>query len=967
MQKEFYARSAVIDKIKSTQNFSAEEQKILSSLIRFLPFYRYFFYNLDNHVFLQARTFRKFLSVSLSNKDSNRSFYISQYLKKVAQKDPTNVFQIILGSKPIDPRINRTLTEVILLLDTIHAAKLAHFCVDHLLIKGFAEGEIINKLIIKYLDGGKNSEALLIFDFVTKPIVRNIKQPVLKELQKVNRKEAEGRLEEYEYKELLEDAFQKLLESQGSRIIRILERNLTIALDIESKSSKGRKKEDFSYIWRPAIEEHEQNYEFGKINELLVSMLRNSLILAAENNDVQFLRPLLQRYLRSRYTIFRRLALYILSENVESYSDTIPTVVMNKKMLEDYRIEHELFGLIKKSFPQLGVEVRQYILGWIDKGPKTKWWIDWRTKEEGKRPSDELVQQFANHWRLKKYWIIKDHIKDLYPERMKIIDQLEKEFGIPEHPDFPTWHEGGTYGYESPLNVGEFLDKSDDELIEILKNPPPLKEPDRMSPHQGLGMVFIDAIKQNPERFLPFAGRLAENKVIPILVGHYFQGLREVWGIPKDNWEPEWSSELKTLSSLVANAEPNTYQWTTDERSRVRLNLCRFIETVVSSRDQELGDSVLTSIKGLLIAMIGDPDPIESSEEQNYSTNKDWSFISLNHTSGEVLRALVNYCLCYARKHKDVGDRFEPDVKTELERVLDTETRPSVFSVFGTYLANLWYLDAEWTKKNLHKIFQKDNRLKYDAAWDAYLKFNNVYKDVYDSLKKYYLQAITSGIKQGKTKDIDLTRLAQHLSSVYWRGWEDVTVKDSVVATFFAKVPLNHRVDFVRQIGRGLREMKKTGELEKVPRAWERAKGLWSHRIAKAKSTEGDNRQEDEISAYLDWLSECPDNVEIMEKLISRSLRKWKAHFHSGAITEYLALQSNNFPLICIRLLSDFFKRPWVKGYYHFDEKEVRQVMENAVNADGKTAMLAAKLASKLGENGRFDFKDIWDKVNTKL
>lgn len=959
----FYSSCKHLDSIKAKIKISVEERQSLLAQIRDLRYFRYFFYNLENSMFASHESIRKFMSVSLSSKDTNRSFYISEYLKRIAQKDSANVCRIIFGSKPKDLRVNRTLIEVILLLDIKHAARLARFCVGHLICKGFAEGKIINDLIVKYLEGGKKSEAFLIFDFVTQPIVRKTKQPVLKEFRTVKSKEAEGRLEEYDYEELMKSAFPKLLESQPRRVIHILERNLMTALEIETKSNKGGRNEDFSYIWRPAIEEHEQNYEFGKINELLVSTLRDSLMFVAKKDDDQFLRPLLQRYIRSQYTVFRRLALYTLSENVERYSESIPRVVMNKKMLEDHRIKHELFGLIKKSFPQISVEVRQFILGWIEKGPETKWWIDWRTKEEGKRPSDELVKQFANHWRLERYWIIRDHIKDLYPEKIKTIEQLEKELGTPEHPDFPTWHEGGTYGYESPLTVPEFLQKNNNELIEILKNPPPVKEPDPIFRHQGLGMVFTEAIKQSPERFLPFASILANNKVLPVLVGHYFQGLQEVWGMPKDNWKPVWSTELETLALLVANAEPNPYQWTLKERSGIRLNLCRFIDQIVSSRDQLLDDSVLTSIKNIIIAMIGDPDPDAQSEEKNYSTNKDWSFISVNHTSGEVLRTLIKYCLCYARKHSAVGERFESDVKTELERVLDTETRPSVFSVFGTYLANLWYLDAKWTKKNLHKIFQKESRSKYDAAWDAYLKFNNVYKDIYDSLKQYYLETITSGIMPGKTKDFDLRRLAQHLSLVYWRGWEDVTAKDSTVTAFFAKVPLNLRVDFVRQIGMGLREMKKTGQLEKDPQAWERAKGLWSHRIAKAKSNEKVNRQEDEISAFLNWLSECPEDVDKMESLISRSLRKWKAQYHSGAITEYLALQSAKYPLICIKLLSEFFKRPWDKYYYHFDVKEVRQVMENALTSGGDSAKMGALLASKLGEYGRFDFKDVWDRV----
>lgn len=956
MQIEFYKRMKVLDGLKIKSPLTVKERQFLLNQLESLSIFRYFFYNLENPLFVSHKSFRKLMSISLSDKDTNRFFYISEYLKKIAQKDSANVFKIIIGSRPKDSRIDRILIEVILLLDIKHASKLARFCADHLICKGFAEGKIINDLVVKYLEGDKKSEALLIFDFVTKPVARNIKQSILKE--------AEGRLEEYEYKELLEMAFPKLLESQPRRVIHILERNLMTGLEIESESRKGRHKEDFSYIWRPAIEEHEQNYKFGKINELLVSTLRDSLVFVVKKGDDQFLRTLLQRYLRSRYTIFKRLALYILSENVEHYTDIIPRVVLNRKMLEDHRIRHELYGLIKKSFPQLAEEVREFILDWIDKGPKTKWWIDWRIKEEGKRPSDERIKQFENHWRLERYWIIIDHINNFYPEKKNIIDQLQKELGTPEHPDFPSWHESSVGGYDSPFTLAELQQKQDAEIIETLTDPPLVKEYDHIFKHQGLGMMFESAIKNEPTRFLHLAKRLSESNVLPVFISHYFRGMREVWGMQKPNWKPEWTTELDILATQVAKIDPSSSQWPIQERSRVRLDLTRFIEGIVTNRSFTPNDDQLVKLKNVLMSMLGDPDPNELDETQNYSTNNDWPFISLNHTSGEVLHTLVKYALCYARKHPTAGERFEQDVKQALEHVLDTENRPSVISVFGTYLANLWYLDADWTKNNLNKIFQKENRLKYEAAWNAYLKFNNVYKDVYDSLKQYYREAIARGIKKRKTKDYDLTKLAQHLSLAYWREWEDITTDDSTIAIFFKKAPITLRVSFIRQIGMGLREMKKTGQLEKNPKAWERAKELWSHRIAKIKSMQEVNREEDEISAFLDWLSECPESVETMEYLISQSLRKLKARYQSGATTEYLALQSTGYPTICVRLLNDFFKRPWDKYYYYFDNKDVRQVMENAVNAGGVTATLAANLASKLGEYGRFEFKDIWDTVN---
>lgn len=964
MKKLFYDSIYNIDKLKSKDTLSDEQIKWLLNKINDLKYFRYFFYNLDNHLFVAKLPFRQYISNALSDENTNRSFYVGEYLKRIAKKDSKNVSRIILASKPKDSRINSTLLQVILLLDIKDAIKLAHYSIDHLICKGLFEGKIISDLVIKFINEKKTTQALLIFDFVTRPISRSIAQPPLKELQSPNREEAEGRLEEYEFKELMQEAFPKLLEIYPRKVIHILERNLKVALDIESKSTKTKRREDYSYIWRPAIEEHEQNYNFGRIKELLVSKLRDSLKYDSTKGDKHYLHSLLQRYMKSRYTIFKRLALYIYCEDIEAYANHIQEILLNKKLLEDHRIRHEIYRLLKQSYPKMKVDVQRFILNWIDAGPDTKWWIDWRIKEEIVRPSEERISEFSDHWRLEKYWIIREHLASLYPERVKIIDQLEKKLGTPEHPDFPSWHESTTYGYESPLSVVEFLRKNDAELIEILNNPPPVKELDPIFKHQGLGMVFAEAIKQEPERFLRFASSLSSNKVLPVFIGHYFQGLREAWGVAKDNWKPNWSAELDVLSSLVANTGSITSDWTADERSGVRLHLCRFIELLVSDRSRVLDDTALSGIKNILLAMLGDPDPDADSEIKNYATNRDWPFISLNHTSGQVLHTLMRYCLCYARIHPNVGNRFEQDVKTKLENVFENETRPSVFSVFGTYLANLWYLDAEWTKNNLSKIFPENNRILFNAVWDSYLKFNNVYKDVFDSIKQYYLRSITTGIKEGQISEFDLTRLAQHLSLVYWNGWEDVTDNASTVTAFFLKAPLKLRVDFVRQIWVGLEEMKKTGQLIREPQAWVKAKELWFFRAEKAISVEGHNRQEDEISAYLDWLSACPENVDTMENLISISLRKWKAQYHSGAVTEYLALQSTNYPSICVKLLNVFFSRPWDKSYYYFDEKEVRQIMENALSKGGDSAKIAAEIASKLGEYGRFDFKDIWDKVN---
>ncbi len=957
---DFYKSAKHLDKVKSLSIFGPKNCAFLMKRVRILKYFRYFFYDLENHIFLSDEVFRSFLSKCLSDKQPVRQFLVSEYLRKTASKDSKNVRLVIGASRPKDPRIGRSLLETVLELDTADAARLAGFCVHSLIGKNESEGRIIGKLIVKYLEASYQEQAKLILRHITSPIARKVEKPFSKELSSINKYEADGRLEEYEFTEFYEEAFSKLEQAIPRDVVLILEANLLEAIEMEAPDTKGTSVDDYSWMWRPSIAEHEQNYDFGKIKELLVSTLRDALIHISAIKDIQFLRSVVNRYLRSKYSVFKRLALFVMTNYAEPFLDAIASVVTKRKNLEDHRIQHELFGLIQKTYPLLEIDAQQFIRKWIDDGPDTKWWIKWRRKEEGKEPSGEDVQKYIRYWKRDRYWMIQDHDPDV----AAMMKALQAELGKPEHPDFPSWHSSGTGSYESPVSLEDLLGKSDEDLIEILKNPPADTERVPLFKHEGLGLMFERAIKENPARFLAFAKSLAANPVQPIFIGHYFRGLREIWGQQKSDSTLGWSNDLNVLASIVANAEPNPYSWTIQARSRARLDLARFIEGIVSNQAQSPGDRELEEIKKVLLAMLGDPDPDEKTDGTNISSYKDWSFLSMNHTSGEVLHALFSYALCYARKHKEEGHRLEADIKIALQNVLTNEVRPSLFSVFGTYLNNLWYLDADWTKSNIGLIFPSNSRWKFVPAWDAYVKFNNVYKDVYASLKPFYKRAIDLAIANKEPQGPDAARLAQHLALAYWRRWEDVKTKGTNVSRFFQKASVALRVSFIRQIGMGLREMKKSAELKAHPEAWTRATELWSWRISRVHTSKVENRKDDELSAYLDWLSSCPEDADVMKDLLSKTLKKQKSQFGSGPVTEYLALQSEKHPKIAVQLLSDLFKRRWDQYLYFFDAREVRKVLEDSLKAGEETSKMAARLASMLGEYGRFEYKDVWDRVH---
>jgi hypothetical protein len=96
------------------------------------------------------------------------------------------------------------------------------------------------------------------------------------------------------------------------------------------------------------------------------------------------------------------------------------------------------------------------------------------------------------------------------------------------------------------------------------------------------------------------------------------------------------------------------------------------------------------------------------------------------------MEALIRYAL-WVKRHlvqgpaepseDQVGLEQMPEVREVLEIHLDPtrDASPAIRSIYGRWLPTLVYVDREWVKKNLRKIFPTDATLAHfrDAAWDT--------------------------------------------------------------------------------------------------------------------------------------------------------------------------------------------------------------------------------------------------------
>src|SRR5205085_2487429 len=133
------------------------------------------------------------------------------------------------------------------------------------------------------------------------------------------------------------------------------------------RSEEDQGSEDYSYIWRPAIEDHEQNHPLG-LRDLLITAVRDAAEQIARANPSHV--PALVEMLEQRpWLIFQRIALHLL----RVYPDGVPALIAerltDRNRFDENGLWHEYVLLARDHFVSLSPENREKILNWIDTGP----------------------------------------------------------------------------------------------------------------------------------------------------------------------------------------------------------------------------------------------------------------------------------------------------------------------------------------------------------------------------------------------------------------------------------------------------------------------------------------------------------------------------------------------------------------------------------------------------------------------
>ena len=588
-------------------------------------------------------------------------------------------------------------------------------------------------------------------------------------------------IDTYYYEQILKDYIPVLHGKDHDKVIQILTKKLSKANYLANKTYQEPKKDpkmDTSFVWRPAIEEHEQNSGFDLRSHLVASIRRT--LEKSESLGINSLKKSLCMLDGYDYYIFRRLEIYFYGRHPAEFNEEI-----NRLSIEyfgEYALKHEYYHMLKNCYPYLKSEIRKKILDIISKGPN---FDDYSlTKEK--------FETYKKHWRIEKLSPIVEYLPDLQDE----YDSLVKQHGRSNLIEFVGYHESSSQvTYASNLSE----DMTVTEVIDFIKS---YDMPQGIFLEEdGSGRVFKEMVENNPEEY----SRLA-TELLPchgLFHFRFLSGLSEI----KDK-KLDWDAVLTFCESVIITSPSNDI---------------KILDSILDYFGDLLRNSLVYDKTGIPFALrdrvwnvlskaieIAPPDTTWS---KNYPDNS-WSArgISINSSIGRLCHAMIQYALWCYHGLKEQGlppVELVPEVKSVIESMLSIEQEHSIsiHAVLGHHFTQLFVLDEKWVKSKIALIFTHDKpSTKFgDAAWDAYVS-RAVYPKSFNALFDEYVYRISHPAKRTDSSLNDVQKqLAQQIGLIYLHA---ICRSDELFEIFLDKSDPRMLEDCLNWIGRSLKDWK---------------------------------------------------------------------------------------------------------------------------------------------------------------
>ena len=715
----------------------------------------------------------------------------------------------------------------------------------------------------------------------------------------IPQKKVNSFIDSYDYEEILRKNIPSLLEQDSDAVIQMLCEKLLKANILHNKTQQ-KSNQDHSTVWRPAIEDHEQNWNYDLRSHLVVS-IRNALE-KSESISIQKLKKSLNLLAKYNYHIFHRLELYFYGRHPTEFNDEVNLLTI--KYFKNYNFIHEYYHMLKNSYPHLSSENQQKLLDIISKGPVYNDSI-------GK----DKFETYKKHWRMIKLSPIIKYLPDLQEEYNSLVKQFEENNSM----DFASYHSSSfQMTYSSDLSK----EMTVEQVLNYIKS---------YGKHQGYfieedqnAQVFADLIEKNPNEYLKHVPELLE---CPELFHFRFlEGLSKV-----KNKELDWDAILSFLEHVIIESPSKEHQIL----DKILYYGSELLENHLVSKSPRIPFIMRNRVWKILEKAI-EIAPSDASWSDNYPEKSlDAYGISINNSMGTITYAIIQYSVwCYyeLKTPHFTPVELEPEVKKIFDSLLAHKQDQSIsfHAALGFRFSRLLEIDEKWTKSKINFIFTHDEQHEKagDAAWDAYL-YNQMYIDSFNALFDECVYRITCFKKNM------LEKLSQYVALSYLNSLEQ---SDKLLETLLKKDHSQLLDECIAYIGRQLQSWK----YEKSPKM----------DISKFLSYPEINSNSNTGWLFLNPLMDEQKRISLLESILDKTDGKISPPFQ---IAKELEIFVKKYPLETLECVEKMLKHDDAKSYLIHHMDKILQSIEQ--KDDDSITEKMNQIVNFLGSLGYDDFR----------
>lgn len=765
----------------------------------------------------------------------------------------------------------------------------------------------IEKTILPHLIKYKNKSLLLkLLEIIIKP----------KQKKTILNIEKTSIMDEYWFSEALKKNRAKIVEICGLKTADIIIHQMDLILK--------EKKNSFSIVFIPTIEDNAQTMFPDKYENQLVYLLRETL----EQVTPPLQQNVLVKLLQSQFPIFKRIGIHIINFHYTPFGNLFWS--WKKNPFEKYGLKHEIYELLKSNHQSFSEKEYDILTKWIE-GIKYR-------RSDKRKETDTDVQKIEAQAKLEYLTAVSEtnnkKIKAIHKKYVKIFP-----YKI-ENPGYIIWSSGVQVSSvaETTIFSKEILDKTNQDIVEYIKNYKKPKEKKMFGFNQSLSYSFNRTVRENSGKF--------STDMTPFLVLEYkyqealLSGLLEAW----NNEEKfSWNELIDYITKLMGKVDFWARNGKKDDQHKNLIigNIADLIYNGTNNDKHAYEAKYFLKTEEILLTL-GEKTKSEIGQDSQDIFTK-----VLNSSLGKVYSAMISYSLRIARlQRKDKEQKWVKVIKSYFEKTLEMKRSVEFDVTLGNFLLQLDYLDKKWVNNKINNIFPRENTKSWINAFSSYLFHSSHFSDELYLLlksKQHYDLALETDFKESEIS----MKLTQHIFIAYVRGIETLS-KNSLVD----KLIKNSNTRFLSDLILFAWRFRKKNEKIKS-----KIKPLWGKIVDFIRSSEDDSEYKEILVNLFFWLSLIDEIDNDIYDWLKTSIKYVNAKIEIF-LAEYLLQHVDKTPKLVAEI---FYEIVGVGKYFpRFKQKDIVILIEKLFTY--KQSEKARRICNLYLQNGYDFLRDIQEK-----